>query len=181
MTQDIKKNSEASEVHGSPEEQRTRISLEALDNPVLVEGLAYWRNLCGGRKFPVRSDVTPRGLKHLSRNTVLLRVIDGGADYEIRIAGDAHVVAHGFSVQGMFWSELSKAGNRHMIERKAHYDAVVRNGEPVAISGLMAADGRESVLLHNTALLLPLGPDEKTVEFLLVFSVYAPNAADSKS
>jgi hypothetical protein len=156
-------------------EGRRAIPLDELDNPVLVAGLTYWRSLCKGRKFPSRSDITPRGLVPILRNTVLMRVIGGGTDYEFRVVGDASVSAHGMSVQGMLWSDLCKIKNAAAIQRKPLYDSVARSGEPRAFGGLIVPDNRQSELVHNTVLMMPLGPDDATVDHLLLVSVYAPN------
>jgi hypothetical protein len=177
----MEKDSEnKSRVGGLPslrDEKRDPVALETLDDPLLIEGLAYWRKLCGARRFPARTDVTPRGLRHLARHTLLMRVIDGGADYEYRVVGDAHVMAHGISVQGMRWSDLYKNIGVHALRRKPFYDRVVKKGEPLAVSGLMLADGGHRGPLHNTALLLPLGADNTAVDHILGISVYAPHIA----
>jgi len=156
-------------------ESRKAISLDMLGNPILVEGLAYWRGLCRGRKFPSREDITPYGLKKLIRNVVLIRAIDGGADYEFRIVGDACVIAHGMSVKGMSLSELLNTKNKFASARKRLYDAVLRRGEPMAFGGMVVPDNRKGEVVHNTIIILPLGPNDQTVEYLLLFSVYAPN------
>ncbi|HEY0283701.1 MAG TPA: PAS domain-containing protein, partial [Rhizomicrobium sp.] len=91
------------------EEQDAYISPEEVDSPILKHGFAYWKDLRAGREFPARSDITPRGLGSLLRNALLLRVIDRGEDYEYRIVGDAHVLAHGVSVQGKLWSQVNNS------------------------------------------------------------------------
>lgn len=149
-----------------------RIPIDAADHPILQAGLAYWRGLCDGRKFPTRNDVSPRGLGTLIRNTALIRVIDGGADYEFRITGDAYVVAFGISLQGLRWSDLIGNGSIRTEQRRHFYEDAVRSGEPVAVTGMMESYGPDNRTIANSALFLPLGPDAQTVDHLLTFAVY---------
>jgi hypothetical protein len=156
-----------------------KIPLETVTDPPLRDGLAYWRNLRRGRRFPVRSDVTLRGLKSLMRNTILIRVIGEAEDYEYRFVGDAHVVAHGgTTIQGKRWSELDKDGGIFSKQRRQHYDEVVRTGDPVAFGGLVARHFfdpgavADRVFLQCRTVCLPLGRSEETIDHILTFTVY---------
>ena len=159
-----------------PEDGDAFIALEAIDSPVLKQGLVYWQGLRAGRKFPLRGDITPRGLGGLLRNALLLRVIDSGRDYEYRIVGDAHVLAHGVSVQGKLWSQVNDAQSAHRQMNKVTYDRVVQSGEPVALHSWMERDSNRRQLIYREAVYLPLGADEETVDHILGFSVYFPRA-----
>jgi hypothetical protein len=158
----------------APEKLSHRIALCEIDSTILLQGVAYWRGLCRERKFPSRNDVTPRGLAGLLRYTTLLRVIDGGKDYEFRIVGDAYVMAHGTSFQGKRWSETDKIARGYHAMIKSAYDRVVRKGEPVAMRGWIERGGRSSELIYSEYLFLPLGEDDTTVDHILVFAVYVP-------
>src|SRR5262249_55294607 len=70
---------------GMPQNASGIIPLDAIDNPILQQGLAYWHRLRGQRPYPARADLMPRDLSPLLRHVVLLRVLDGGGDYEYRI------------------------------------------------------------------------------------------------
>ena len=48
-------------------------------------------------RFPPRAEMSPRDMADMLRNTVLVRVLDGGEEFEFRIVGDAMVVAQGCS------------------------------------------------------------------------------------
>ena len=148
--------------------------LEELDHPILLRGIAYWRGLCAGRKYPVRSDVTLRGLVSLLHNTLLLRVIDGGRDYEYRFEGDAHVQAHGIGIQGKLWSEISANASSLRQLNKVVYDRVVADAAPVAVLGWLESDSQHWEFLYRQSVYLPLGPPDGTVEHILGFSVYLP-------
>ena len=160
---------------GHPLEKSShRIALAEIDSTILLQGIAYWRGLCRERKFPARADVTPRGLAGLLRYTTLLRVIDGGKDYEYRIVGDAYVMAHGTSFQGKRWSDTDKLSPGYHAAIKSTYDRVVRKGEPVAMRGWIERGGKNSGLVYSEYLFLPLGESDQTVDHILVFAVYVP-------
>ena len=156
------------------EELSHPITPDEIDNPILLQGAAYWHDLRGYRDFPARSDVTPRGLAGLLRYTTLLRVIDGGKDYEYRIVGDAYVMAHGVSFQGKRWSDTGTISPGYHAMIKHTYDRVVRKGEPLATRGWIERGGRATELIYSEYLFLPLGSDGTTVDHLLVFAVYIP-------
>src|SRR5580692_3405383 len=84
------------------------IDLDQIENAAVRAGVDYWRKIGGARKFPSRNDLSPRDIAGLLRNTVLLRVIDDGVDYDYRIVGDAHVIAHGYSMQGRRLSRIDE-------------------------------------------------------------------------
>lgn len=148
------------------------IALDLVDNPLLLEGIALWRSLAGDNPYPARSDITARVLKPLLRNVSLLKVVDGGQDYEHRIVGDAFVMAHGRSCQGMLWSETVKlfAGFRDFI--KPIYDGVVRNGEPIATRGWIERGAGSTGHVYCEYVYLPLGSAETGVDHILIFAVY---------
>ncbi len=151
------------------------IALSEIDSPILQQGVAYWRSLSAERNFPSRSDVTPRGLSSLLRNTTLVRVVDGGKDYDYRIVGDAYVMAHGVSFQGKLWSETDKLSPGYHALIKSVYDRVVRKKEPVAMRGWVERSGQQFEPIYSEYVFLPLGTDGATVDHILVFAVYAPH------
>jgi hypothetical protein len=110
----------------------------------------------------------------LLRNTTLLRVIDGGKDYEYRIVGDAYVMAHGVSFQGKRWSQTDKLSPGYHAMIKSIYDRVVRKAEPVAMRGWIERSGHTSELIYSEYVFLPLGIGDETVDHILVFAVYVP-------
>jgi hypothetical protein len=138
----------------------------------LLEGFELWCRLKGELKFPPRSAVTPRLLKPLLRDTALVRVIDGGEDYEYRIVGDAYVVAHGRSAQGKLWSELGKtsAGFKKFV--RPVYDRIVQSGEPVATVGWIERSGNSSGHVYCECIYLPLGDQAVGVDHILAFAAY---------
>jgi len=147
------------------------LTLDEVKHPVLLQGVAYWQDIRGARKFPSRADVTPRGLGTLLRNTLLIAVVDGGADYQFRIVGDAPVLALGRNFQGVCLSEMDATGNMRGVTCRQLYGSVVSSGEPRAIRGCMASNIERMFPIQCEAVFLPLGPDEATVDYLLGFTV----------
>lgn len=153
------------------------IDVDLVESAIVRAGVAYWKRLAGGRRFPDRNDVTPRDIRGLLRNVVLLRVIDSGRDYEYRIVGDAHVTAHGFCMQGKTLSQMDDYAPGYSAILKPLYDNPVRRRTPLALRGWlsMGEDGAEFV--YSESVFLPLGPDDETVDHVLNFSVYVMHPA----
>ena len=147
------------------------LSIDELENEIPKKGVAYWQNLRGGRKYPARSEVTPRGLGHLLRNTMLIGVIGGGEDYEFRIVGDAPVAALGNSFQGKYLSAMDGLGNMRGDTCMRLYGSVVAGGEPKAFRGCMASNLLMQIPIQCEGVFLPLGPDDGTVNYILGFTV----------
>ena len=153
------------------------ISVDLVESEIVRAGVAYWRRLCHGRKYPDRNEITPRDIRGLLRNTVLLRVVDGGRDYEYRIVGDAHVMAHGFCMQGKNLTHLDDYAPGYGAILKPLYDSPVRRGTPLALRGWLSIGADGSEFLYSESVFLPLGPNEETVDHVLNFSVYVVHPA----
>jgi hypothetical protein len=147
-----------------------RIPLGDVDNSVLLNAHRIWEGLRDGRRFPPRQAITPRVLKPILRNTTLIKVIEGGSDYEYRIVGDASVMAHGQSFQGLRWSQTEILTPRFPKFIKPYYDSIVREGEPLAMRGWVARSGQAHGYIYCEYLYLPLG--EAEVDHILVVAVY---------
>jgi hypothetical protein len=148
------------------------IPLSDVDNATLLGAFALWNGLRGDGKFPSRNTVSPRVMKPILRYTSLLRVLDGGADYEYRIVGDAYVMAHGHSFQGKRWSELGAVAPGFQNTFKPIYDQVVQSGEPLALRGWLERGGRPGSVIFCEYLLLPLGEADGGVDHILNVAVY---------
>lgn len=175
MTDDFEHHAVLPRPPDGPVNPCSRVPLAEVTHPILVQAVAFWRRLAAGRKFPARSEVTPRGLGNLLRNTELLRVVDGGMDYEYRIVGDAYVLAHGVSFQGKAWSQIGRLSPRFHRMIKPVYDSVVATGEPVATRGWIERGGATDEHIYCEYVYLPLGADGATVDHILIFAVYIPH------
>ena len=154
----------------------TVLPLEDMAHPLLRQGIAYWRGLRAGRKRPERGDVTLRGLASLLHYAVLIRVIDGGRDYQYGFEGDAHVQAHGMCIQGKLWSQVRRGDAVHHQMNKKVYDRVVESGEPLGVCGWMVRDARNWELIYREAVYLPLGTEGGPPDNILGFGVYTSHA-----
>jgi len=150
------------------------VALEAIDNPILQQALAYWNRLKGDRLYPTRADLMPRDLAPLLRHVCLLRVLDSGTDYEFRIVGDAHVISHGFSMQGLRISDIDKFSPGYGPVLKTLYDRAVRRREAYAFRGWMERGEKRKEYIYSESIFLPMGPDDTVIDHVLNFAVYVP-------
>ena len=163
----------------APDSSSTQIvSLDALENDAVRLGASYWRMLKAGRKLPARSDIAPREIRAILKNIVLLKVIDGGKDYEYRITGDAQVQAYGFSFRDMRISHITAAAPD--LGRMMHdlYERVRVTAEPFAVRGWVGREVKDARFVYYESVFLPLGEDGETVDHIVVVSVYVPKATD---
>ncbi len=151
------------------------IPLTEVDNTVLLTALLLWQDIRNERRFPPRRAITPRLLKPILRNTTLLRVIDGGADYEYRIVGDAYVMAHGQSFQGLRWSQTKSMAPGFHKFIKPVYDRIVESGEPLAMRGWVERGGSSTGLVYCEYIYLPLV--DESVDHILIVAVYLRSSA----
>ena len=157
-----------------PENASGIIALDAIESPIVRQGIEYWRRLKGARSYPARQDLTPREMAPLLRNIVILRLLDGGADYEYRIVGDAHVISHGFTMQGLHVSDVDKYSPGYSPVLKSLYDRAVRRRDVYAFRGWMERGEKNKKYIYSESAFMPMGPDETTIDHVLNFSVYTP-------
>jgi hypothetical protein len=150
---------------------RQRIALDDIQNPMLRKGLALWERMRGENRFPARAQMSPREMSGLLRNTVLVKVLDNGADFQFRIVGDAIVMAQGASFQGMTMGEIDQALPGYGTMLRDVYTRVYETGEPLAFRGWFERSADKRPFFHES-LVLPLG-DGQTVDHILVIGVYA--------
>jgi hypothetical protein len=147
--------------------------IDAAESSVIGQGIAYWQSLRGTRRFPSRSQVTLRGLRGLAKHSTLIRVIDGGRDYEFRFVGDVPVSAVGWNFQGRRTSEPEVAAVMQANYRQRFYDEVVGTGEPRLFKCRMVEHCRLRLPMHSETAYFPLGDDDEVVDHLLGFTVFA--------
>jgi hypothetical protein len=150
--------------------------VDTAESAVIHKGVAYWRDLKGDRRFPERNQVTLRGLRALAKYSSIVRVIEGGRDYEFRFVGDVPVSAVGWNFQGRRMSEDDVATVMRANYRQQFYDQVVESGEPWLFRCRMVDNFGLKLPLHSETVYLPLGYDEGAVDHLLGFTVFATDA-----
>jgi hypothetical protein len=157
-----------------PESASGVVPLDQIESPVVRRGLDYWSTVRGAKPYPAREDIVPRELAGLLRHVVLLRVVDAGADYEFRIVGDAHVISHGFNMQGLKVSDVDAYSPGYGPVLKSLYDRVVRRRDAYAFRGWLERGDQKHKYIYSESVFMPLGPDSATIDHVLNFSAYIP-------
>ena len=155
------------------------ITLDQLNDPAVRFGATYWRLLRKNRRFPTREELSPRDMAAVLRNMILVKVLDGGADFEYRIVGDAQVCAYGIPLQGRRLSEIAVEAPRFGRILQRLVTQVSREGAPLAIRGRVGRDVPEANFIYCESALLPLGASPDVVDHVLIFSAYIVRAFSS--
>lgn len=147
----------------------TPIGLDGLRHVPLREGLNYWRFLCGGRAFPARDAIEPRAICRLLCNAILLKVIEGGADFEFVIVGDEVTQAYRVPLARRRLSEVAA----DLPQSAAHWGKIYRR----VLTERVPLAWRFSIRLESEAMfseaetvLLPMGKSDDAVDHLLIFT-----------
>ncbi|HEX7726107.1 MAG TPA: PAS domain-containing protein [Rhizomicrobium sp.] len=162
----------ADQLAAEPSRPRHGIALSEIENPLIQKALDIWQNARGARSMPARADMSPRVMSGLLRNTVLVRVLGGGDDFEFRIVGDAIVQAQGASLQGMTMAQIDLVLPGYGTTLHSIYRSVYRRRVAYAYRGWYVRDADGRAMFHES-LVMPLGDDGATVDHILVVGVYA--------
>ena len=170
-------NAISSEPLRAPDKSSVQIlSLDELESSPVRVGVNYWRGLRAERKFPARSQLMPRDLSGILRNIVLLRVLDGGRDYQYRIVGDAHVHNYGVNFKNMLSSDIEREAPEHGRLMRTVYEHVRNAQAPLAVRGWIRREILNARFVYHESAFLPFGEDETAVDHILVVSFYVPKA-----
>jgi hypothetical protein len=148
------------------------LTLDELESVTLRQIVDHWTTLRGARKFPARADLDPKNLKHLLRHMMLLKVVDGGADYEFRIVGDVQVQAYGKNFSGMRLSEVGEKHPKFAEGLKLLYDAVRVGRYAYGYRGWIGRDMPDTKFSFHELAFCPLGPTDDVVDHILIGGVY---------
>jgi len=154
------------------------IAPDEIDNAIGRTAYAYWRMLKGTRKLPARGELSPREMQGILRNVVLLRVIDGGQDYEYRIVGQLFVWAYGAQFRDKRLSQIEAVAPEHGKRMRKMYEQVRLSAAPLAIRGWVGREIAATRFVYYESIFLPFADDGETVDHILVASVYVPKAPD---
>jgi hypothetical protein len=152
-----------------------RVSLAELESPVVKQGAAYWRSLRGSRRFPAYEDLHPRDFAPILANTLLVKVVDGGADFEFRIAGEVQIQTFALPFAGKRLSELKDTSLAYNYVLKGLFGHVAEFREPVAVRGQLGPGFPNVRFGYFESIFLPLGAKDDAVDYLLGFSAYGPS------
>jgi hypothetical protein len=142
------------------------IPIAMIEDKIVRAGHAYWVQKCAGRRFPTRSEIAPREIKSMLSHVMLLKVLEGGADYEFRIAGEETTRVHRKSFQNMRMSEVEKNFPRFNPSNRIAVDRVQRSGQPLARQFVYALD--ENTVHFRESVLLPFGTGDQVDHILIV-------------
>jgi hypothetical protein len=151
--------------------------LDELVTPPVRFGVDYWQRLRGTRPFPARRDLQFRALAGMLRYMSLLRVIDGGADFEHRFVGDAQVLAFNVTLQNRKFSEIAKEAPQLIAISRQHFLHVVKSRSPMGLKGHTGRDVDAVVFAEVEEVFLPFGDSDEAVDHIAVFSSYSSRLA----
>ena len=154
------------------EAQRT--SLDKISSKILRRGLEYWTSLSADGKFPSRSDISPRPIASILSNTLFIKVLENGQEFQIMIAGDALRAYYGAWVLHATTADADRymPGFGRLICKACQ--SVCESAKPLALKGVVAAAppaGREfERSVGYECVYLPLGSDPTNIDHILAVS-----------
>jgi len=163
----------------SARQQADGSAVTALDkarNPFVAKAIAYWQSLCGESRFPARDQLTLRGMASFLQLTVIIAVIDGGADYEYRYVGEAQRLAFRTYFKGMRVSQIEAAAPELGAILRGAYELVRSSGMPLLVQGRIDHAPVDSQFRYHETAFLPLGAGgAAAVDHLLIVGVQVPD------
>jgi hypothetical protein len=135
-------------------------SAELLTSDKLASILAIWKELSAGRIAPKREEILPAKLRSLLPWTWIVDVIDGGADFRFRIAGDRIIEYLGQRYAGKSLSEMRGPAFFELMHDIFSYG--VKYKRPIA-NGPLRASHPLRAHLESEVLVLPLSDDGENV------------------
>ncbi len=135
------------------------------------EGHAYWLKTRGTRAFPARDDIRPAEMKRFLPNIILVRVLDGGADFQFRVVGQASVAAHGFNPVNWRVADLDRRAEGYSSLVRRVFAQVCSSRAPYASRGVLEHVDRG--YRSYESLYMPLGPDDRSVDHIFTVVGYS--------
>lgn len=157
-----------------PESNGEIVALDALEAMQVRSGIAHWQRLKGARRFPTRDEIKPRDLGALLSNIILARVLEGGADYEYRIVGDALVQGFNENFAGRKLSSIIADAPKFGLGLRMLYEMVRGSGEPLGYRGWVGQDMTGAQFVYHENAVLPFGPHPELVDHIMIVSIIIP-------
>lgn len=146
------------------------VPVTELQQPSVRLGFDYWQRQRGVRKFPARSQIRPNEIVPVLSHFSLIRVLDGGSDFEVRIAGDAMNYAYRAPLNGRLISDIA-ADLPQMTNRWRHiFNEIIETGAPLAVRTHAGHDLPETNFTDSEAVFLPLGENDNAVDHVVLFA-----------
>jgi hypothetical protein len=145
------------------------LGLDQLREAPLRAAVAYWSAIRGNRPFPSRNELKLRDMGGLLPYMSLVTVIDGGADFEHRIVGDAVVRAFNVPIQNRRFSEIALHAPKLIEVSFWLFRKVLETRAPLAYLQRTQSDTFKLVYSLAEMVLLPLGGSDETVDHVVAF------------
>jgi hypothetical protein len=140
----------------------TALQLEA--QPVR-DAVERWQALKGTRPYPqapheVMAPVAP--------NTILIKVIGDGEDYQYLRVGEALLAGFGEDFSGQRLSQIEVTSPRFGIGLRMLYEMVRASGEPLCYRGWVGLDMPGAQFVYYESAVLPFGQTSRVEEMLVI-------------
>ena len=145
------------------------VALEAIAQPVLLQGLAYWQSLRGTRAFPAREDIRLRELSSVLKHMVFVKVLDGADDFLLKVVGDEVARCYCAPLINRRMSEIAIDLPYSVTRWSALYRKVALSGEPLAVCVRVGGEKPELNFTHSATICLPFGATDDGVDHLVTF------------
>ncbi|MEQ9334765.1 PAS domain-containing protein [Thalassobaculum sp.] len=134
---------------------------------------AYWIARAAGRRMPCFEDIDPVDLPWALSRLFVVRAMDGGADFEYRLAGQEIYERHGGSIVGKRAGDLFRPAGAAAI--LARWRRVVT--EPAACYTYAQHPTNAGQRMPGYRVVLPVGPADGPADHMVGMTVYAKSAA----
>jgi hypothetical protein len=133
-------------------------------------GYDYWQRQRGSRKFPARTQIRPNEIAPALSHFSLIKVWDGGTDFEVRIAGDAMNCAYRAPLNGRLISDIATDLPLMAARWCRIFGEIIATGSPLAVRTHAGHDLPETNFSDSEAVFLPLGESDDVVDYMLLFA-----------
>lgn len=146
------------------------LPVDQLDADLTRAGVSMWQALKRQARFPSRAGMTSCLTRALRDSSLLVEVLEGGADYRYRDVGAGLVKGFNADFSGRLLSQIVETAPRFGLGLRMLYEMVRAGGEPLGYRGWVGEDLPGAAFFHHENVILPLG-EEAVVDHLLVVSV----------
>jgi len=141
-------------------------------SPLLELALTYWREIKGSSTYPRRIDLVPENIVSLWPHLLMVDVIDGGADYHIRLFGQSLVDDYGEQTG----RRVTEATAPELVRERSKllFDFCLKNTAPSYAYWPVSSSNRR-LFVDVEALCLPLSSDGTKLDKLMSLNVNTRN------
>jgi len=149
-----------------------------VDDSQCRELLTYWDSLCEGRRMPSRKQLDPNAIGSLLRGVGLIDVVEDGDRFRYRLVGRSITEFFGARASGLYHDRVPLGAFGNYL---AHlYRSTAATRRPLYLTGgCIYQDGTKAPM---KLLVLPLAPDGRTVDMLMMsMHVFPPLDDDDQA